>query len=285
MKKIFYFIAIICLNSASVFAKESIYVQEKTGDLFLKASFFVEMAMDYINLREPDRARAALAFAYKECRGLDEPLAASVILYEICDKYVMLQDLEKAYKIATNLGFDDVKYNALVKIVYGYVELNEFKRAEEISKEIKDPFLKAMLLYNIANRLTSAGGYEETLKFAGILARASNEITKLIAIQVMTRRYPKQDIEEINKEFLSQIDSLEDSHYATLELIYTAQRYFAFRLFEPAKLILSRAALTAQKTQPESLKEDLLEKIGEFHDRIKKFEESLDVIDESDSDD
>lgn len=229
-----------------------------TKGLFLKSRSLVKISLGYVKLKKYGMANAALGAAYKIALNMDEQFSRAIILYEITDKYIILNKNQDALRVAEAIEFADVKYDAFSNIAYRYVEQGKFNTATDIVKKIKDNFTKALWLYKTVNKLTEIGLYEEAVKMTKAINSQRPIYSDLINVQVCTKKMLKIDNSLTDIKFEPQSKSLNEPYQEARRLIDAADQYFSVILYEPAKALLSKAVLISKDIKQESLRKDVL---------------------------
>lgn len=275
-----YLAAAVYINLSVFCIKDSVQAQGREKELFSRPNALVKASLVYIKLKNYDKAEKALDAAYRIADKIDEQLSRAIILSEIADKYIMLDKNEKAFKIAGVIAFADVREDAFTKVAYRYIEQSEYKKALEAASRIESPFAQALALYKMVNRLTDIGLYEEAIKIAKVMGSSRVMVNKLVTLQIHLKKALKRDNDLVKRQLLPQSKSLAEPYLKAKELVAAAQQYLSLILYEPAKNILSLATLIAEDIKPESLKKDILYKIGITYGRIRGFEEKYKITDD-----
>jgi len=283
MKKIFFcLVVLICMNSLPPLMNNNLEAKETEKDLFSRSNKLIKISLGYIKLKKYGMAELALNSAYQMAKNIEEPLSQATILYEITDKYIMLNKNLKALRVARSIEFGDVRCDAFSNIAYSYVEQGEFNKAIAIAKKIEDNFTKALWLYKAVNKLTEQGLYEEAVKMATAINSQYPIFNDLINAQVCTKKMSKIDDYVTDMQFSSKIQSLNDPYSKARELVDAADRYFSVILFEPAKKLLSEAVLISKDINPESLRKDILYKKDIVSNKINNFQKYYRLNDDKD---
>ena len=260
-EKIFRCITIfIYISIVIVSPRNNLEAGKITKGLFLKSSSLVKISLGYVKLKKYGMANAALGAAYKIALNMDEQFSRTIILYEITDKYIILNKNQDALRVAEAIEFADVKYDAFSNIAYRYVEQGKFNTATDVVKKIKDNFTKALWLYKIVNKLTEIGLYEEAVK----MTKAINSQRPIYSDLI--------DNSLTDIKFEPQSKSLNEPYQEARRLIDAADQYFSVILYEPAKALLSKAVLISKDIKQESLRKDVLFRKDIVNGKINNFQ-------------
>lgn len=272
----FFCIVIFIFVNIFIFRTEnSADAYEKVDELFLKSYALIETCLDYIRLNNYDKAEETLDTTYKIAKNINEPILRAIIFYEIVDKYIVLDKNEKAFGLAKEIEFSDVKDEAYAKIAYKYVELGDYRKAQVTARQIKDHFSAALSLYKMINKFHELGLYEEAIKMVDSVVVSSYVVGKLITVQFLSKKIGAEDKRGLNRQYLEQIHALEDPYKKCILYIKMIKLYLFLWLYWPAKDILSVVESAAEDIKSEPLKKDILSKIENLSKRISKFEKAV----------
>lgn len=279
MKKDFFYLTVLAyISLCAVCLKANAETLPPDKELFFKSDTLIKISLRYIQLQDHNKAEKALDAAFKIAKEIKDPYSRGIVLFELSDKFLLLDDTENAYQVAKAIEFSDVQSETLVKIAYKYAELEKFALATRVTKEIKDPFSKARAFYKIVNKLTDLELYDQAIKFAKEAEDSQAVIEEFVTVQFLANRLLKENHDLIVDQHLINLIYPNELYRKSKELTKVAAQYFNLYLFELAKKILVRAATIAQKIDSQSLREDVLQRIEEIRNKISKFEKSLNAV-------
>jgi tetratricopeptide (TPR) repeat protein len=274
-KAIFCLVVSLFLSSFILYPGVDAGAQLQDKDLFYRADLLIKISLRYIKLKDFRAADKSLKAACKIAEKIEEPYSRGIILFELADKYLLINNFKDTYKLAKLIEFTDVRSEAAAKIAYKYAELKDYAAAQETIKQIEDPFSKANALYKIVNMLTDSELYDEAIKITKGTEDSYSVIEELVIAQILGRKFSPRDSGQIANLGQDNFNSTEELYGKFKNLVEIADRYFGISLFEPAKRILGRAAVIAGRINLRSLRQDALQKIKTANDRIAVFEKSL----------
>jgi hypothetical protein len=242
---------------------------------FAKSSTLIRICLGYIRLKNYNKAEKALDSGYKIAQKMDESFSRNILLNEVTDKYILLAKYEKALKAAKGLEFQDVRSAASSKIAYHYVEIGDYKKTIDLIKQIKDPLLKAMLLYKIVNRLNDLELYDESIEILADTMDSPYLTEKLVIVQSLERKMLKRNREISYVPEVNPLLSPEQKYSEAGRLALIAKKYFALKLYQPAREVLFRAGLISREITDEKQNNILEEEIRDFSARLYDFERAL----------
>ncbi len=279
MKKAFYCLALLVyINLFTVCLKVNAETHPQHKDLFFKADTLIKISLHFIKLKDYDKAENALKAAYKVVREIKEPYSREIVLFELSDKYLLINKTENAFKIAKIIEFPDVQSEAFAKISYKYAELGDYTLASKITKQIKDPFSKAKALYRIVNKLTDLELYDQAIKIAKETEDSKDVIKELVLVQILANRLHLVNLDLIVDQNLSNLSNPDGLYRRSRVLTEVADKYLDLCLYELPKKILARATLIATRIGQQSLRQDAFQKIEGLNNKISEFEKSLNVV-------
>ena len=277
MNKVFFLAVLVFANLFAYCPEAGAKGEPKDEELFFKSNTLIKISLHYIKPKNYNNAEKALNAAYKIARKIKEPYSREIVLFELSDKYLLLNNTENAYKVAKVIEFSDVQSEAFAKIAYKYAELGKYSEASEITKQINNPFSKAKALYKIVNKLTDLELYDQAIKIAKETEDSTAVIKELVSVQILANRLLIEDHDLIFEQYLTNLSHPNGLHRKSSELIEVADRYLELYLFELAKKILVIAATISQRIDSQSIRQDTLQRIEVIRNKISKFEKSLNV--------
>lgn len=247
-------------------------IAERIKEPSSKFEALIEIATAYTELGENKKAKSILSEALDIAQNIKNQFSKAIFLSKLIDRYISLNEDEKALDIAKNIEFSDSRSDALVKIVNGYIQQGQYKKAQELTESIDEEFSKALALCKLINNFKKQELYEETLKIKKIIEKSSAKVKNLIPIILM------KETSKVRENLIVEFLTLKLPVRISRALIVMGKKYISLKLYESAKHILSQAILVSKNIKEASIKSETLSQIAIGYTQIGEYKMALETV-------
>ena len=209
---------------------------------------FAEIAKQYAEVKETDRAVTILDGALKVTVAIKSKYSKPDVLSRISDGYLKAGRYEKALEVAETIEDDNYRPRALAEAAVGYAKAGHKRKADEILiqaldevKSVRSPYSQASVMADIARKYLEMNQYDAALEVAISMRDDYNKPRSLAEIAAkFGEKGKKEKAAEIFTQALRVASIIEDNFYKSWALAEIAVKYSEVKMKpdETAKIVL-----------------------------------------------